>query len=176
MYSGLDLSLTAAGFANIDANGEITHKIFGVPKKNYKHTWERIKAFIDYLDKWLEETKTKFVVIEDYLVSPHFNTTKQLVELGACVRMHLYLKGIPFITVVGSQLKKFATGSGNAKKSVIIKELYKDHGINVDDDNLADACYLSMMCKALATGIYPSKKTSKDVLEKINKEREKINW
>ena len=176
MYTGLDLSLTAAGLANISATGVISHEVFGTEKKKFKNTWDRINFFVNYLEKWLIDTDTKYIVIEDYLVTPHFNTTKQLVELGACVRMMLYLKKIPFVTVVGSQLKKYATGNGNAKKAVIIKELFKDYNIDVNDDNEADAIYLSFICRDLVTRKFPTKKTTKEVLEKIDKEREKINW
>lgn len=179
MYTGLDISLSAAGFANISADGVITHCVFGTEKKNFKNRWDRIQAFLDFLDKYLVDTKTKYVVIEDYLINPFVtnnDTTQKLTELGACVRYFLYIKKIPFLTVVGSQLKKYATGNGNSKKAVLIKELYKNCNIDVNDDNEADAIYLAKMCKDIAMNIVPDKKYMKETIEKIKKEREKINW
>lgn len=176
MYSGLDLSLTASGFANLSKDGKLTHHVYGTEKKDFKHDWDRIEHIIEHIDKWLKETDTKYVVVEDYLVSPHFNTTKHLIELGACVRMHLYKTKMPFTTIVGSQLKKYATGNGNAKKEIIIKELYKTLNIDVNDNNEADATYLCLICRDLVTKKFPTKKSTKEVLEKIDKEREKYNW
>lgn len=179
MYTGLDISLSAAGFANIDISGKITHCVFGTEKKKFKHRWDRIQAFLDFLEKYLIDTQTKYVVIEDYLINPFVtnnDTTQKLTELGACVRYFLYTKKIPFLTVVGSQLKKYATGNGNSKKAVLIKELYKNYDIDVNDDNEADAIYLAKMCKDIATDKILDKKHMKDTIEKIKKERERINW
>jgi len=179
MYTGLDISLSAAGFASISANGDITHCTFGTEKKNFKNRWDRVQAFLDFLDKYLKDNNTKFVVIEDYLINPFVtnnDTTQKLTELGACVRYYLYTIKMPFLTIVGSQLKKYATGNGNSKKAVLIKELYKNYNIDVNDDNESDAIFLAMICRDIATNAVLTKKHMKDTINKINKDREKINW
>ena len=46
-----------------------------------------------------------------------------------------------------TQIKKFITGRGNAKKDVIIREVYKRWGFETDDHNIADAYGLAQMIK-----------------------------
>jgi len=177
MYTGLDLSLTGTGLANISSRGQVVYELFGTKKQDYKHAWDRIESIVNNVNDFLSKTNTKYVLIEDYVISPrNSKTTIQLVELGAAVRYALYKDGIAFITVTPPVLKKYATGSGNAKKNIVIKELYKNHKIDVDDDNVADAIYLAMLCKQLKLKKQPKQKYIKDLLAKIDKEREKVNW
>lgn len=176
MFTGLDISLSGTGLANIGEDGKITYELYGTAKKDFKNRWERIQSIIEYIMKFIENKQTKYVLIEEYMIVPgNILTTIQLVELGAAIRHELYKKGIPFITVMPQMLKKYATGNGNSKKNVVIKELYKNYNIDTNDDNEADACFLALLCRDIKTDS-KKKKQIQEIVDKILKEREKINW
>lgn len=60
-------------------------------------------------------------------------------EIGGCIRRDIWASGGNLIVVPPSTLKKFVTKSGAADKNVMMKELYKRWGYDVDDDNQCDA-------------------------------------
>jgi Holliday junction resolvasome RuvABC endonuclease subunit len=55
------------------------------------------------------------------------------------------------ILVSPQQLKKFAIGSGNAKKSMMVKEVLKRWGQDFNDENLAEAYALARVAHAQAS-------------------------
>lgn len=178
MYTGLDISLSCTGLATIDKNGKISHSVLSAPSlKECSNRFDRYQALSNEIIKYLVDSKTEYVLIEDYIVVPkNIETTRKLIELGSCVRKDLNDKKIKFITVTGSQLKKYATGKGNSPKDIMIKELYKQHGIDVNDNNVADAIFLSMMCKDVASEKPSSHKYKREVIKKVLSDREKFNW
>lgn len=58
------------------------------------------------------------------------------------VRHCLIDNGVPYIVIIPSVLKKFATGKGNCGKPDMRMELYKRAGLDVPDDNQVDAWWL----------------------------------
>jgi len=53
------------------------------------------------------------------------------------------------VLVAPQQLKKFATGSGNSKKSMLCKEVYKRWEVDFNDENLAEAYALARIAHAV---------------------------
>ncbi len=46
---------------------------------------------------------------------------------------------VKIITMVPGQIKKFITGKGNAKKELILKEVFRRYDFDTSDNNIADA-------------------------------------
>jgi len=78
----------------------------------------------------------------------------------ASIMLGIYYRKTPdFVTTdieitayTPTELKKFITGKGNAKKQIIIQQVYKKYGIEFEDDNLADAFVLAKMAEAAHAG------------------------
>jgi Holliday junction resolvasome RuvABC endonuclease subunit len=75
-------------------------------------------------------------------------------EVGACIKMTILAlfdaqdrRAFPLI-VAPQQLKKFVAGNGNAKKSMIPKEVLKRWGVDFNDENLAEAYGLARVAHA----------------------------
>jgi len=51
----------------------------------------------------------------------------------------VYIPEVKLCVFTPPQIKKFVTGKGNAKKELIIKEVYKKWGFETDNHNTADA-------------------------------------
>jgi len=181
VYCGIDLSLTATGVAILkDADGsdfKVISKLIQTKPSDHSNKWVRIKFIVDQIKDFINTHDAKYVILEDYIISQiNITTTTKLVEVGACVRMMLNDMNMPFMTVVGSQLKKYITGTGSSKKSSILKDLYKLYNVDVDDDNEGDAIVLAMMCRDVAEKLTPDKKYQEAVIKKIIKTREHYNW
>lgn len=73
----------------------------------------------------------------------------QLGGLGYAVRLALYEAGAPFLIIPPATAKKFVSGKGNCKKDVVLKAVYQRFGIDLDDDNIADAVTLAHIGMAL---------------------------
>lgn len=57
----------------------------------------------------------------------------------AILQVNKAYKNITLYTMVPGVIKKFITGKGNAKKELILKEVYKKYKFDTTDNNIADA-------------------------------------
>ena len=143
-YIGLDLSLTGTGFYWLDdsgaaVRGEKLHVVqTGVERLFFLR--EKLRSLLDDLPD-----DTIFACME----SAAYHEVGRLYDLGqwaGIVMIELFERGIPFISAAPLQLKKFISGAGkNAGKQTVILDVYKNYGIEVRDDNIADAFVLSQI-------------------------------
>lgn len=137
---GLDLSLTATGVAD-EAGARIirTGNMRGPERLKYIGSQvDRICLGKDYL-----EIKADVVVMEGYAHDARFRGP-QMGELGGVIKVCLYQRGIPFVVVPPSTLKKFATNKGNAPKDAVLSEAVRMNS-DINDNNAADAYFLRLM-------------------------------
>jgi crossover junction endodeoxyribonuclease RuvC len=131
---GLDLSLTASGYAaDEEAVGVIRSRARG-PRR-----LAEIRNFILEL-----ASDCEVVVLEGYsYASP--NQAHQIGELGGVVRLGLYAAHVPYAEIPPAVLKKFATGKGNADKDAVLAAAIRRFGFQGEDNNAADAWILRAM-------------------------------
>lgn len=147
---GLDLSLTSTGFAVWHCKEAIaptcdiidTEGITGLARMD--HILARVCSLLG------KEDEQTLYVIEDFSFASKGAALFQIAGLGYLIRYYFYKQQLPFILVPPTVLKKFVTGVGNADKSVILKEVYKRWGADLNDDNMADAYGLARIGRALA--------------------------
>ncbi|MCR8939785.1 hypothetical protein O0555_21020 [Brevibacillus laterosporus] len=160
-YVGLDLS-TKTGFVRLDEQGnvleanEITLKDLEDP--------ERMSLLAE---KILSEIQpTDFVLIEGF----SFNSSGRSVDfqygIGWFIRVHLYRRGMKFVVVAPSQLKKFATGKGVGDKAAVAVGIAERFGFKHKSDNVRDAYVLAQIGRAL-NGHGELIKPQKEVVEAI---------
>lgn len=136
--AGIDPSLTATGVATPD--GEL-HTVKSKPSGDSieARLWRLnligvgIAALVDGAD---------VVVIE----GPAFSRANAGTHIGAGLWWRivggLHARGVRVVEVGPSQLKKFATGRGNADKAAMQLAIQKRTGMEVLDNNQADAFWL----------------------------------
>lgn len=138
---GLDLSLTATGQCFSFAN-DSEPPTSGVIRTSAKHTLGRRMA-------WIAETighnlkahgAVELAVVED--LPTHAHGAGKTGTVHGVVHLLLFQHAIPTVTVPPATLKVWATGKGNAGKSDIRMETFKRYGVDLDDDNAADAFQL----------------------------------
>ena len=139
MIAGLDLSTKRIGYA--DPSGA-THSIS--TQAGPKEPARRLHGLVWGLERLLRavDQEPRLVVVEGYgLGSPGRLSLVRLGELGGAVRLRLFELDIPYVEISPSSLKKYATGSGAAKKPAMIAAAAELGAPGLNDDE-ADAFLL----------------------------------
>lgn len=127
---GLDLSLTSTGVAT--PVGETAIK----SKKKGEERLVEIREAVLYL---VVPFGNPYIIIEGYSFGQQHSQAHSAGELGGQVRVALFERGIPFVVVPPTVLKKFITGKGNAAKVEVSSTISARTGIVFSTDDEADA-------------------------------------
>ena len=115
---------------------------------------------------FLLERKVALVAIEGQVVFKG-SAIFVLAEIQTLIRYMLWKHGIAWVEVTPSQLKKFTTGKGVAKKDVMRLESFKRWDFEHESDNVVDAHALATVAAALQGLWSPTCKAQEEVLAKI---------
>lgn len=129
---GLDVALNKTGVAS--GSGELWTSQGGSGDGRLVRLYEDVQA---------EVWRTDLAVVEDLPMRAH--SAGLLGQAHGVVRMALYEAGVPYVLVVPSTLKKYATGSGNANKEAMLAAVPIEHAdrfADLTDDNQVDAYWL----------------------------------
>lgn len=140
---GLDLSLTSTGVAIAETSGSL---ITGRWTNNLRGT-PRLRFLRDKLDTLLKgnEGAPCVIVLEGYSFASRASHAHSIGEWGGIARLLIHDHGLPFAEVPPTSLKKFMTGSGTAKKPEMVMRLLKDYGLEVPQEDEADAAALALV-------------------------------
>ncbi len=159
----MDLSLSNSGIA-VAVDGKLEN--FGaVPGKGAGIA--RLIADRDSIMDRVDQAKPDFVIMEDVAYSMNKSYAKENAGLAFIIRVELFTEKIPFIVVASSSLKKFCSGSGSAKKEMMIKEVLKRWGVDCPDNDTADAVALAFLGMALTGEWTPTIQPQREVVEQV---------
>jgi len=162
-YIGIDPS-TKTGVVVLGEDGTLQHAIEISSKK--KQDPER---FIDLAEQVLSGIGLfDRVCIEGFSYGSKGAGVSTQYGIGWVLRAELYKRGIEYIEVPPSSLKKFATGKGNCKKDAMVLPIYKKWQFESDSDNIRDAYVLARVAQAITS---PQELTAyqKEALKKVDK-------
>lgn len=131
---GLDLSLTATGICLEDG----TTLTIRSKHRNMERLADIRSLILGIIPN------THLVVIEGYSYGSGHGA-HQLGELGGTIRLALYDASIPYVDIAPTARAKYATGRGNAAKSLVVSEISARTGRTFPDDNQVDAWILRAM-------------------------------
>ena len=176
-YVGLDLSLSATGFYLIKENGEVEFDEIRTKKEQFSCDIARVEHIADIILEKISKYEIKFIAVEDFFTGQQPGTVIQLAILGTIVRYKLLENGYSYLAVAPTQVKKYATGKGNAPKDNMLKAVFKNWNVDTNSNNIADACAIAHLGQAYYEWINGNKDYKKyeiEVLKKIQKERKII--
>src|SRR5690606_8927659 len=162
-FVGLDLS-TKTGLVIIDELGnvltekEITSKIKSDPERMIDLT-EKVLAHLE---------KGDVIAIEGFSYGSKGRGVAFQYGYGYAVQIALYKNDFNYLIVTPSQVKKFATGLGNANKESMILPIYKKWGYEHESDNVRDAFILAQIARATKTSVKLTK-VQKEIIDAIKK-------
>lgn len=160
-WVGLDLSLTSTGMAVVDDAGAVTvRRIRSAGKKTDRlpENVDRLRALAFKVVQAVREVDPTAVVVESALFSTHHDSSAhRRAGLWWLVVVSLYSDGYPIVEVAPSQVKKFATGKGNAPKTRMVTRasaVWGEETFADGNDDVADAAFLAAMA-AYNEGVRP---------------------
>lgn len=182
---GVDPSLTGTGVCVLELS-ETEFKVSGlktIKTSPGSHMYARIKRYKGIGDQVLGflPTGRSCVAIEGYGFMAIGRAVSVMPELGGVLRFMLEALGIPWVEFAPTSVKKYGSGSGAAKKDLMMMEVFKRYGkllhgtdLKFEDSNQTDAFVLAAMLadKILwrQHDIKPSKE-HQEVLGKMEPER-----
>ena len=142
---GLDLSTSETGWSLLYFDGDTFQIQYGTIKTNRKFTdFQKQDYIIQSVFEIIRDFNPAIICIEDtFCNARNFKTSKKLIALGGIVRYSLDTCGITYIDVPPTTLKKYLTDKGNASKQMMKDEVSKTLGIEIKNDNVADAIALA---------------------------------
>jgi len=146
LYVGIDASFSGTGVVIINNEFKIIEqRLIGTKKRDdiydIEHRMLYIVKALEFLLKYKNDIK--LVLIEGLSYGSTGDGAAQLAALNYFIRIFLLQNDIPYGSVTPSSLKKFVTGTGQCKKNLMLKEVYKKWGEDFQDDNLCDSYALS---------------------------------
>lgn len=152
IYLGIDQSLMSTGLATVDHDGNIIDVETVVPP-DVKGV-RRLEFFYRYMTTVIQMRRVDLFAMEGYSYGGNNKGGRvfQLGELGGVLRVALFNANVRGIVVPPMTLKKFTTGSGKSEKGskgIMIREVFRRYGAEVNNDDEADAVALAFMVRAL---------------------------
>lgn len=170
---GLDISLTSTGIATWDGEYNVFTKPadFGHPMERYETIWAGILEVL--VNDIYQQDQQEFVVaIEGYAFAKRSSHAHAQGELGGIVRQQLFQRGVPYVEIPPTSLKKFTTGKGNASKTDMVVSVSLRTGrawTGKGADDRVDAWALRQMTMAhLDNPDYDWPQAHRDALDKID--------
>ena len=104
--------------------------------------------FTEILD--LENTE---IVLYERPAGRHANSIIHQAKLIAIVEQICEERNIPYRAYSATEIKKYATGKGNAGKPMMVKTAQDRYGMEGSDDNVADALHMLNLFKEENHGV-----------------------
>ena len=138
-FVGIDPS-SKTGFVILDSMGEV------VIAEELKSKNKDPLRMIDITKEIRAELKpTDKIGIEGFAFGAKGRALDFQYGLGWLIRVMMYVDKISYSDITPSQLKKFASNRGNAKKDDLVLPIYKKWGFEHSSDNVRDAYVLARM-------------------------------
>ena len=144
MFVGMDPSYNGFAIVILDQNANIVEqKLFGSTKA--KEVEDRLIELENEYNFIPNIACLHSVCIEGPSYSSNGAFILQMGALHYMIRIMFKRQKVDFKVIAPTTLKKFVTGTGRAKKDLMLLKVYKKWGEEFSDDNLADAYSLARM-------------------------------
>jgi crossover junction endodeoxyribonuclease RuvC len=151
---GIDPSLTGFALRYVARGGELAHQI-----KTKSTDFPCFPARLDFIEQEFSrfllslEERIELVAIEGFSFGSRGGTMQSEINgLGQTIRLALWRRGLSYVEVPPSTLKKWISGKGNAEKSTMMMEVLDRWGYKSTDDNDADAYALARLAERWLAG------------------------
>lgn len=165
-FVGIDPS-SSTGFVILDLDGNVILE----QEIKIKHRLDplRMIEICNQIKKELNP-KTDKVTIEGFSYGSKGKGVSFQYGLGWLIRAMLFIENVDYREVTPSQVKKFASNKGNAKKEDLIEPVKKKWNFVGLTDNTTDAYILARVAKGLYDGLdlLPYEKAVLKNIEKFN--------
>jgi crossover junction endodeoxyribonuclease RuvC len=141
-FVGVDLSLSETGLVVIDRNFKILQQEL-ITTLSTINIEARLLEIKNSLVKFFN--KDSVIYLEGLSFASKGQSILELSGLHYFVRVYLYETNCFFKLIPPTTLKKFITGTGKAKKELMLLKVYKRFGEEFSNSNLCDAYSLARL-------------------------------
>ena len=140
-FVGLDISFDTGLVVLAEDCSILLQKLISSPSK--ESIENRILHISNQIFSEIKQYEPYIICLEGLSFASHGQATLDLAGLNLFVRTCLYKDSKKFYVIAPTSLKKYITGTGKAKKELMLLKVYKKFGVEFDNNNLADAYSLS---------------------------------
>lgn len=146
-FLGVDPSLTGTGIAIVRDGKVIDWNRYGYSLKQTATLEEKAERMMHVLKGVLlaQGRHVDVIVIEGLSFGSKGQSTRDLAGLWWYLVCSLRQRGYTVLTRSPQQRAKYATGNGRAKKAEVVAAVNETYGLDLKDDNIADAIVLAAM-------------------------------
>ncbi len=162
IYIGIDPSFTCTGIVCFDGTN-VTPVAFKSPKLKHDNIGEAIRLTIardtiryeisKFFPRHPEPTQTgggdEIMIGVEMPMGSHMGSGAKVDRLFGVIVVLLSDMDCSAKIFTPGQIKKFVTGKGNAKKELMMKEVYKRWGFETDSHDIADAYAIARLVEAI---------------------------
>lgn len=163
---GLDLSITASGWASRTECGRIQTK---APSAGGMEDVPRFRHIADEVDRLCRAWEPHVVFVE----APSYASSNEAYRIGAMrhkVHEVLWDREIPVSSLSPKQIKKFATGNGSVDKDEVIAAAIRTGLFTGTKNDEADAFWLMAAAYDLYDEpLFPRTKVMREIFKKVEK-------
>jgi crossover junction endodeoxyribonuclease RuvC len=147
---GLDLSITQTGYCIVNEEKKIIDNgVILTKPKDFDSDMARFDFIATEIFGKVGNHGCDAAFIENYAYAARGNLTR-LAELAGIIKHDLFCtwglaQGEKCFVVAPATLKKYILGSGVGDKNLILKYVFTKWGVDIDNDNIADAYGLARM-------------------------------
>lgn len=124
---------TQLGYCSKEDSGSINF--------SQKYANDRVKMFRNWLRDKVEQEGIEMIVYEKP-TSGFFQATRIHSHFEAIILLVCADYGLGYLELSAKEIKKWATGKGNAKKEQMMAACIEKLGVVPEDDNMADAIFI----------------------------------
>jgi len=140
-FVGLDCSLTSTGFSVINNNKQVYGCEIGSKYYSGKRLWD---LSIQVIRK-IEQYPNSLILMENYSFNArNTNSLTGLAEFGGCLKMLFHKRGLKYLLVAPTTLKKYIY-KGSFKKAMMPFFVNKKFGLEIIGPDHADAVGLAFL-------------------------------
>lgn len=173
-FIGIDTATRNTGVCILSDTSDVGEFfLVSVPKK--LHGGALLSFFHGEISKIMKSRVFSFGAIED----GSFGSAGRIFQLGmvnGIVQLEWTKHATPYATAAPTQVKKFFTGNGRAKKPDMMARATALHGKDVSDDNMADAYALARLARALHLGVPKTREEAEVLLTLKEKARTRFTF
>lgn len=146
VIAGLDVALVSTGVVILDGDEIEEERLINTAASKAPYAdQDRMLSLIGQVFYILEKWDPAFVGLEGPAFGAHSPDTRPHEALGV-IKCELRKQCFHFETYTPSQVKKHATGNGNASKDQMVLAA-REAGVVSSNHNVADAYFVARLCK-----------------------------
>lgn len=149
-------------------NKKLEFSVLGLEKRKYRNDKEKWESFVNnvLLDRFVDLLQGVDLVV----IEKPFNVKgygQILIEVLGSVKMLCIVKGLEYVEVPQTVLKKFATGRGNAEKSDMVKQAFKEFRIDRETEDEVDSFWLWLFGIGMLNGDLSIRRNRLEMIKKV---------